>query len=200
MTDAILEFIASWGVWALAATTFLSCLALPVPSSLAMLGAGALVASGDMSLAAVAAAAFLGAVIGDHVGFIAGRFGAATLLRQGSGARGAVLQKALADLRVRGGVLVFLSRWLMSPLGPYVNLAAGASGMRWRRFATADLAGEAVWVGLYVGLGMAFAGSIAALSEIMGNLSGLIAALAVAAAAGLWLWRAARTRRSASVP
>ena len=31
----------------------------------------------------------------------------------------------------RGGIAIFLTRWLFSALGPYVNLAAGASRQPW---------------------------------------------------------------------
>jgi membrane protein DedA with SNARE-associated domain len=38
--------------------------------------------------------------------------------------------------------------------------------------------GEIVWVGLYVGLGYTFADNITALSNMLGNASGFITALA----------------------
>lgn len=193
MIDYFFSFVTGYGVWALALTTFLSCLALPVPASLAMLAAGGFVASGDLAGTEVVLAAFVGAIFGDQVGFGLGRFGQGAV--DGLSAhpkRGKMLRKAVQDLKAKGGSLVFFSRWLVSPLGPYVNLAAGAMGMSWRRFVLGDMAGEAVWVLLYVGLGYFFAENIGALADILGSLSGLLAALAVAAAAGLWLLHAAR--------
>lgn len=196
MTEALLSLVADYGTWALMATTFLSCLALPVPASLAMLAAGGFVAAGDLSLISVAAAALAGAVLGDQAGFLVGRFGSGSVERLSAHPkRGAMLRSAVEDLKTRGIPLVFLSRWLVSPLGPYVNFAAGAGGFRWRWFLMADLAGEAVWVTLYVGLGMLFAENITLLADLMGNLSGLLAAAVVALAAGLWLRRSARQHR-----
>jgi membrane protein DedA with SNARE-associated domain len=193
VTDALLSLVTDYGIWALMATTFLSCLALPVPSSLAMLASGGFVAAGDLSLWAVVAAALAGAVLGDQTGFLVGRFGSGMVERLAKHPkRGAMLRGAIADLKLRGTTLVFFSRWLVSPLGPYVNFAAGAGGLNWRRFLLADLAGEAVWVTLYVGLGVLFAGNIRLLADLLGNLSGLLAATVVALAAGLWLLRAAR--------
>ena len=58
MTDLFTALVADWGVPALALITFLSCLALPVPASLAMLSAGAFVASGDLPIFPTLAAAF----------------------------------------------------------------------------------------------------------------------------------------------
>ena len=68
MTEVILALAADYGVPLLFCVTFLSCLALPVPSSLLMLASGGFAAAGDLSLPAVAAAAFCGAVIGDNTG------------------------------------------------------------------------------------------------------------------------------------
>ncbi len=193
MTDFLLAFVSDYGVWALAVTTFLSCLALPVPSSLAMLAAGGFVASGDLSGPQVIAAAFVGAVVGDQTGFLIGWFGSGALERLSERPKqGAMLRAAADDLRRKGVPLVFFSRWLVSPLGPYVNFTAGATGLAWPRFLLAGIAGEAVWVAIYVGLGALFAENIGLLADILGNLTGLLAALAVAAGAGLWLLRASR--------
>jgi membrane protein DedA with SNARE-associated domain len=90
---------------------------------------------------------------------------------------------------------VFLSRWLFSPLGPYVNLVSGAARMNWVRFSLWDLAGEAVWVALYLGAGYALAGQVTAVAEIAGNLTGALAAGAVTLGIGLWLRAALRSDR-----
>lgn len=196
MTETLLALVADYGTVALMLTTFLSCLALPVPASLAMLAAGGFVAAGDLSGPLVAAAAFGGAVLGDQVGYGAGRFGSGLVNRMAQRpGRGAALRTASQELNAKGAHLVFYSRWLVSPLGPYVNFAAGATGLHWPRFLLADIAGEAVWVLIYVGLGILFAGNITLLADILGNLSGLLAALAVALGAGLWLRRSARQHR-----
>lgn len=191
MSSAYFAVIADWGVPVLALATFLSCLAVPVPTSLMMLAAGAFAASGDLSLASAALAAFAGAVLGDQAGFGLGRSGGQAL----SGwiarrpARALLMQRAGAGLARRGATAVFLSRWLFSPLGPYVNLLAGAARMNWGRFTLAGSAGEAVWVALYVGLGYAFGGQIAMIAELAANAVGLLTSAVLAAVFGLALWR-----------
>lgn len=199
MTELLLKLVTDYGTWALMLTTFLSCLALPVPASLAMLAAGGFVAAGELSGPLVILAAFCGAVLGDQVGYGVGRFGSGFINRLAQHPeRGAVLRTASEDLHRRGMALVFFSRWLVSPLGPYVNFVAGAAKLHWPRFLLADLAGEAVWVGIYVGIGMFFAGNITLVADILGNLSGLLAAVAVALGAALWLRRSARLHRKDS--
>lgn len=191
MTDWFLALIADWGALALGLVTFLSCLAVPVPSSMMMLAAGAFVASGDLSAGSVGAAALTGAVAGDQLGYGLGRWGYARAegwLRR-SPMRAAVLDRARDAVQRRGTLAVFLSRWMFSVLGPYVNLLAGGAGMRWATFSATILAGEAVWVVLYIGLGYAAGGQIEAAAHLAGNAAGLMASLALAAGLAGLLWR-----------
>jgi len=182
VTDTLLGFVSAYGVPAVLVFTFLSCLAVPVPTSLAMLAAGAFAASGDLVLWRVALAAYVGAVAGDQTGYGIGRLAearvSAALAQPGRAAR---VAPARAAVERWGGIGVFLSRWLFSPLGPWVNLLAGAGGFRWPVFTVWAAAGEAVWVAVYVGLGFAFASQIEALAVLLGNSAGLLAAALVAA-------------------
>ena len=62
MTDWLLALVPQYGLLLLAATTFLSCLALPLPASILMLTAGGFAAAGDLVLwqaFAAATAAFI---------------------------------------------------------------------------------------------------------------------------------------------
>ncbi|MCU0906463.1 MAG: VTT domain-containing protein [Rhodobacteraceae bacterium] len=196
MTDTLLALVVTWGVPLIVLATFLSCLALPIPASLVMLAGGAFAATGDIGLWQAALGALAGAVAGDHLGFLAARGAAGPFghwMRRNP-ARRAALRRAARFLTRRGGVAVFLSRWLVSPLGPWVNVAAGLSAMPLRRFTPWDVAGEAVWVGLYVGAGYAAAGSIATAQAVIGNALGAIAAGTGSAVLGRWLWRMAAAR------
>ncbi|MCV2873117.1 VTT domain-containing protein [Defluviimonas sp. WL0050] len=194
MTEWLLALVPEYGVWLLFAITFVSCLALPVPSSLAMLTAGGFSAAGDMGLPTVMLAALTGAVVGDQTGFALGRIGGPAFLdRVGRGPkRRAALDRARALLARRGGIAVFLTRWLFSPVGPWANFASGAGGLDWARFTLAGVLGEAVWVVLYTGTGHVFAGNLVAASDILGSALGLLGALAAALGLGLWLRAMAR--------
>lgn len=191
MTAWLLGLVPVWGIWLVMGATFASCLALPVPSSVVMLAAGGFAASGDLTLASVVMAALAGAVAGDQVGYLLARRGGAALEERiaTDPGRAALVARATDFARRRGTIAVFLSRWLFSPLGPWVNLAAGASGMGWIAFTVAGIAGEAVWVGLYVGIGHGFAGNLAMASDAVGNLMGFVFAAALASGLGWLLWR-----------
>jgi membrane-associated protein len=195
MTDWLLALVPTYGLYLLATCTFASCLALPIPASMLMLAAGGFVAAGDLSLYGSGLAALSGAVAGDQVGYLAGRKGGAGLMDK-LGKRAAPLAKATEMLATRGGIAVFLSRWLVSALGPYVNLAAGAAGLAWVRFALWGILGECVWVGLYIGLGYNFTGNLAAASSMALNVLGFLGAGAVALGLGYWLLSTYRSERA----
>ena len=132
MTDSIFALVTTYGYFGVFICAYLSCLLVPVPTSLMMLAGGALAASGDISAPILIVAAFIGAVLGDQTGYLVGRkFGRRALTRLArSPARARVIARAEKTVDERGGIGVFFSTWFVAPLGPYVNVAAGAGGLR----------------------------------------------------------------------
>lgn len=191
MTDTLMALVPEYGLWLIGLVTFLSCLAVPVPSSLLMVAGGAFAAAGDLSLGLTAMAAYIGALLGDQTGFAIGRSGAGLLTRlENAGAqRKQLFERARHFSDKWGGTGVFLSRWLLSPLGPYVNFIGGASGLNWSLFTISAAAGEAFWVSIYTGLGFVFSDEIEMVADIAGNLSGLLAAGALAVILGRIVFR-----------
>ncbi|UYV35881.1 VTT domain-containing protein [Rhodobacteraceae bacterium D3-12] len=197
MTDQLFELFATYGIPLLTLTTFASCLALPVPSSLLMMASGAFAASGDINLAGAMLAALTGAILGDQLGFHLGTVGQERLaqLIETYPRRAAILARARNLLRKRGATGVFLSRWLFSPLGPYVNFSAGAAGVGWARFTLWAVFGEIIWVSIYSGLGFVFSSSLSAAADVATNISGLLAGGALMALTGRWLLHAMHEHR-----
>ena len=191
MISWLLGLVPQLGAPLLFVATFLACLAVPAPISVLMLAAGGFASVGDLSLVSVFAAALAGAIAGDQLGYFLGAKRGPRILTW-LGPRAAPIERASALLAARGGIAVFLSRWLVSALGPYVNLAAGMSRQRWAIFTAWGAFGELVWVGLYIGLGYAFTGNLEAASAAAANALGLIAACVVAAGLGAWLLYLAR--------
>lgn len=189
MSETLFALIADYGVYVIFASAFLSCLALPIPTSLMMLSGGAFAASQDLILWQVVLAAYLGAVLGDQAGFFIGRFGGTPLVERiaRTPGRAAVLTRAHRVVDQYGSIGVFFSTWLTAPLGPWVNFIAGATGLGWARFAIWDILGETIWVSVYVGLGMLFAQNISLVADIVGNVVGLLVAVAVAVVMILWI-------------
>lgn len=188
MTEQLITLATNYGIPFLALIVFLSCVALPVPCSFVMLMSGSLVTSGDLAFAPVFGAAYGAALAGDQAGYFAGRFAGHLILPfiERSPARMALLGKARDMLDRRGGAGVFLTRWLFSPLGPYVNVIVGGAGMNWLTFSAFGALGEMVWVSLYIGLGMVFSANILTIADIASNVSGMLVAGAVTVFLG---WR-----------
>lgn len=191
MTETLLALVPEWGALLLALANFLACLALPIPASLVMLAAGAFAAAGDLNALPLWIGALAGATLGDQGGYWLGRlFGPRLLNRLSRHPRGAVMvNRAVASLAERRLPAIFLSRWLVSPLGPYVNFAAGAARINWLGFTLPALAGECVWVSIYIGLGYSFSADIESLGLVLGNLAASIAAGVMTVILGRILWR-----------
>lgn len=124
----------------------------------------------------------LGACAGDHIGFAIGRhFG--DRLRDTRVVRKlgrSHFDRAMGVLRRRGAAAIFLTR-LVPIVRTLTPAAAGASGLRYRRFAAASLAGSLVWAGVYVGGGTAVSGAIDATGSVLGRAAWLmLVVLAVA--------------------
>lgn len=191
MTDTLLALVPEHGAWVIFIATLLSCLALPIPSSLLMMAAGAFIATGDLAALPVAGAALAGALLGDQLGFGIGHAGGIGLWnRMLAGPRtGPLAGRAQRSLHHRAGATVFFSRWLFSALGPWVNFAAGATRLGWRRFSLASVLGETLWVALYIGLGVIFGARLQDAGATAGSVIGALAAGLVAALLGRALWQ-----------
>src|SRR5882724_5579280 len=122
-----------------------------MPASLMLVAAGSFAHFGEMKLWQVIAVASGGSVLGDQIGYGLGRWGgryAETL----SGKLGAEekLKSAEQFAKRWGGAGIFFSRWLVTPLGPWLNLTSGMAAYSWPRFVFWDVLGEVTWVVLYV--------------------------------------------------
>jgi membrane protein DedA with SNARE-associated domain len=183
--DAVLALVPVYGAAALFVVAAMSCFGLPVPGSIALLAAGAFVAAGEMPLSVAATAALAGAVAGDQAGYWLGFAAGPQVVAR--------LSRTFSERRGRSAV--FLSRWLVSPLGPPLNFLSGTVGMAWPAFSLAGALGEVVWVSGYLALGAAFGRSIVGIAEVLDDLTWFLAAGLVAVLLFLRLLGHARAAR-----
>jgi membrane-associated protein len=168
--------LAQYGLPVLFVVVLVAAVGLPLPATLLLLAAGAFVAQGELNLWCVVGLATCAAVAGDHVGYSIGRWGSQRLIERLSRWGGGIerVQQAEHAARRWGGIGIFLSRWLMTPLGPVINVTSGIARYPWPAFFCFDVAGEALWVGLYVTLGRLFSNQVQTLSETLGNFTWMI--------------------------
>ncbi|MBB6469769.1 membrane protein DedA with SNARE-associated domain [Aminobacter lissarensis] len=173
MSDAAMTFLSNYGAFALFGILALGSLGVPLPSSLVLLMAGSLVARGQLDLVSIFAWGIAGAVLGDQAGYLIGRLGSEGLAERLAERlhMAATLDRARTATIQWGAISVFLSRWLLSPLGPGINIVAGMMAYPWSRFTAWGVFGEAIWVFQYVGLGILFSRSILAVADILGDLT-----------------------------
>jgi membrane-associated protein len=203
MNDQLLAAVSQYGAPALFGIVAIAAIGVPLPITLLLVLAGSMISQGAMNLWWAIGAASAGSILGDQAGYAIGRWGGSAVVsrlsrlfgRQDS--LGAMEEKA----RAWGGPGIFITRWLLSPLGPWINLASGTAGYPWHRFLFWDILGELTGAAVYIGLGRFFSDRVIALQSVLGDVTWMIAALLAAIVFGYQLLaylRRARVRQEAA--
>jgi membrane protein DedA with SNARE-associated domain len=173
---------------------------VPVPVTPWLLAAGALAASGQVSLVALVAGGAGAALCADLGWYGLGRWrGAAALasllraLRQPP----ATVDRVVRVFRTHRLGFVWAARFLPE-LNPIAASLSGVTGVGLLRYLLHAIGSALAWVGVWVGGGFLLAGSLAASPDAGASAAGLIA-LSLAAGAGIALgflvWRRRRRAR-----
>ncbi len=172
LTELVLSWVTTYGSPMVGGVLLLGALGIPVPGTLLVIASGAFIRQGFLNLYTTPLAGLAGAVTGDIIVYGLGRF-ASVWIEQRFG-QTAGWKKAKDFFQRRGGVAIYLTRWLVTPVAVPVNLIAGSSGYAFPRFLLFDVAGEITWILLYGGLGYAFGSQWELISEVISNFTGLI--------------------------
>ena len=173
----------------------IGALGLPfLPTNLMLIAAGSLAHQGEMNLTLLWFLAMIGAMGGNLGGYALGRRGGPPVVEAITRRWGGADKIARAELYTRshGGIAVFLSRWLVAALGPWINLTCGLSGYPLTAFLLWATCGQAIWVSLYLGLGYAFSDHMQEVGDIISDLGATLASIAALA---LLLWLLLRGRK-----
>jgi membrane-associated protein len=197
MNDQLLAAVSQYGAPALFAIVGIAAIGLPLPVTLLLLIAGSMISQGAMNLWIAIGAAGAGSILGDQAGYAIGRWGGPKAVAKISGLLGKKGSVEAVEARARawGGPGIFITRWLLSPLGPWINLASGAAGYPWHRFIFWDVLGELTGAALYISLGRYFSDRVIALDSVLGSVTWAAVALLAAIFFGLRL--ASYLRRNA---
>ena len=122
--------------------------------------------SGPFEYFALALAVVIGALCGESIGFLLGRFFGPRIRGSRLGRRLGEKNWARAENYIdrRGGIAVFISRFL-PVLHALVPVTVGMSNMSYRRFMTWTIPASVLWSFAYVSVGTFAAGSFAALLD-----------------------------------
>lgn len=198
ITDQVLAALLLYGLPVLFGVILICSVGVPFPVCLVLVAAGSFARQGDLKLWQVITVSIIAAVLGDHIGYGLSRWrGRRFMLRISRRFGGeAKIKRAEALTKRWSGVGIFLSRWLVAALGPWVNVTSGIAAYPWRRFFLWDVLGEVLWVALYVILGYVFSDRVQAIAEILGNLAWVVVGLIVAIILGWKLVRYVRVDSS----
>lgn len=191
ITDHLLGALSQYGLPVLFGVIAIAAVGIPLPISMMLVAAGSFVELGEMKLWQVIVVASAGAVLGDQIGYALGRWGGHRVVERIKRRRNGATRIAQAEAFAKrwGAAGIFFTRWLITPLGPWLNLTSGMAGYSWTRFFLWDVLGEVLWVILYVMLGKFFSDRVQALVEILGNLAWVIVGLIAAVILG---WKVLR--------
>jgi membrane protein DedA with SNARE-associated domain/membrane-associated phospholipid phosphatase len=181
--DSILHLISQYGYLIILFGVMVESMGVPLPGETILISAGILVQRGDLDLGDAIFFGILGAIVGDQIGYWAGREGGRPfILRYGRYVwiTPQRLGRAEAFFARHGGKAVFLARFF-SGLRVFGALVAGMSRMPWGTFILYNALGGAIWATAAVLVGYFLGSSLGVVDRWTGQASILLLALAVLA-------------------
>jgi len=176
LSDQLLAALLLYGQPALFGVLVIASVGAPLPVSLMLVAAGSFVEQGEMRLWYVIIVASTASVLGDQIGYSAARWVGRRLVTRIShkfGGEGKI-RKAEALAKRWGGPGIFFSRWLVTTLGPWLNVTSGIADYPWHRFTLWVVLGDVLRVVLFVTLGWIFSDRVQAIAGVLGYLTWLI--------------------------
>ena len=177
--DRVLSLIEHYGYLVILFGVMLESTGVPLPGETILLASGVLVQQGHLDLGDAIVFGILGAVIGDQIGYWAGREGGRPfVLRWGRYVliTSERLARAEAFFERHGGKAVFLARFF-SGFRVFGALVAGISRMRWGTFILYNALGGAVWATAVVLVGYFLGSSLGLVQRWLGRATLVLVAM-----------------------
>ena len=174
--DLILSLIGQYGYLIVFFGVLLESAGIPLPGETILIAAGFMVQQGYLDPGDAIIFGFLGAVVGDQIGYWVGRKGGRPfVLRWGRYVliTPERLERAQGFFRRHGGKAVFLARFVAG-LRVFGALLAGISRMPWRIFFFYNALGGAIWATAAVLVGYFVGGSFDLVVRWVGRSSALL--------------------------
>lgn len=183
-----------YGYLAVGGFVLLEDFGVPVPGETILILGAVYAGTGRLSVVLVALVGFIGAVLGDNIGFAIGQFGGRPLIERYGRyllITPARLATATGFFERHGAKVVVVARFIEG-LRQANGIVAGVSAMHWARFLAFNALGAALWVVLWTSIGYLSGSHI---DSIYSAATRYDAYLAIAVAALLVLYLANRLRR-----
>ncbi|MFH1721243.1 MAG: VTT domain-containing protein [Candidatus Altiarchaeota archaeon] len=169
-SDTLFDLLLENTYLILGSVILLSSSGLPLPTDLFIIASAALAANGYTNLAVVILIATFAATIGDNVAFlIGGRI--RKIQHRLPGFLTKIIKAGESSFKSCDGRMIFLSRFLFTPLCTPISFLAGASKCSQRQFILLGLPGEFFWASEMAVVGYFFGQYIEIIYELVANLS-----------------------------
>jgi membrane protein DedA with SNARE-associated domain len=189
--DRVLSLIEHYGYLVVFFGVMLESTGVPLPGETILLASGFLAQQGHLDVGDAILFGILGAVVGDQIGYWAGRKGGRPfVLRWGRYVRITPerLARAEAFFARHGGKAVFLARFFAG-FRVFGALVAGISRMRWGTFAFYNALGGVVWATAAVLVGYFLGGSLGLVGRWLGRATLLLVGLVAVAVCSYLAYR-----------
>jgi membrane protein DedA with SNARE-associated domain len=153
--DSLRPVLDQYGYLAVTGFVLLEDFGVPVPGETILILGAVYAGTGRLQIWLVGVLGFLGAVIGDNVGFAIGHFGGRRLVeRYGRYVflTPERLNKTTNFFERRGARIIIIARFIEG-LRQANGIIAGISGMHWARFVAYNAIGAALWVAVWTCVG-----------------------------------------------
>lgn len=162
LIDQILSLIGQYGYLVIFFGVMLESIGIPLPGETILIAAGFLVDQGTLDPGKTLASGIAGTIIGNQIGYWAGRKGGRPFILQWGHYLGITpkrLLRAEEFFARHGGKAVFLGRFVPG-LRAFGALVAGTSRMHWWNFLLYNVLVGVVWATASVAVGYLFSGSL----------------------------------------
>ncbi|HET9098734.1 MAG TPA: DedA family protein [Candidatus Saccharimonadales bacterium] len=153
--QALAPVIDRYGYLAVIGLIFLEDFGVPVPGETVLIASAFYAGIGRLDIFLVAILGFIGAVIGDNVGFAIGKYGGHPLVEKFGKyifLTPSRIQKVEDYFRKHGAKIVVIARFV-DGLRQANGIIAGLSEMSWLKFVSFNALGAALWVGTWSAIG-----------------------------------------------
>jgi membrane protein DedA with SNARE-associated domain len=155
---------------------------VPVPGETILILAAIYAGTGRLNIVLVGLLGFVGAVIGDNIGFAIGHFGGRPLIERFGRyifLTPSRIERATGFFERHGGWIILVARFIEG-LRQANGIIAGISGIHWAKFLLFNAIGAALWVGVWTTLGYLSGSNINTIYDTASRFSTYLA-IAVAA-------------------
>jgi membrane protein DedA with SNARE-associated domain len=153
--QSIAPLVSKYGYLGVGGLILLEDFGVPAPGETVLIAAAFYAGLGQLNIYLVFLVGFIGAVLGDNIGFAIGEYGGHPLAERFGKyvfLTPERIKKAEVFFNRHGGKVIVIARFVEG-LRQANGIIAGLSEMRWLKFITFNIIGAALWVGLWSAVG-----------------------------------------------